>query len=855
MVRSQVALVLFALSGCGSSDGEGAAGASASPPSTTSATDEATENPAVDPAGAEGTTTAAPGTAAEDETAPPAGPIAHHAAAIDSEGWAERERRTFVFQGAARGNVSGIAIARGGTHVAIGSDTGFVTLLDAASGEVRASERIARSNFVRFDLEIVGDVALVGWEDPSDASGVEIWRWRGGTRIDVDQTNHLDVGGVRVAMSPRGDRFAVGSYDALHVGSMGNGRVTTRVARERDGQLSWPHANALVETVFRRAGERGLVRVYDPRTLAEVWSAPFDALAIVQPAGDRVVLLDGTDVVVRALPGGEERARIAHGVARANRVVVSREGDRVVVSSDALSAMILLGDGARTEIAAGRALWVSPRNVLVETDDGAVRRWVIDRARLGAHAAPPRVSSDDDYGVANLVEVDPTGTLVSARGDHVEIVPPSGTRHVFAHGGEHSVWSVVPDPARSGLALGGRFGVQGWRATGVHDTQCRGARTSMTVDWQAGVIVSDGACDLATGALPRDAERPYAVSDDGRFVVETSGGFVERSTSRRVQLEGQSELYCDFPDACGGTAFIAPRGTAVVLETFNADEDTLVVHEAAEGRRLGALPYGAAFAFAPDGSWLTYAHTRALHVLDLVGDDHATRTLVPGSEDDEELTQSTVVLAISPDGGSIAWTPENGHRVHVVSVVDGHDTSDLTVGARVLELRWSASGSQLGVRTEREIRIYDVGNDTPARTLRAARGTLAIACSERVLYWIRDASAGGLEAVDLGACEGGELPLLTRGESQLVWIDEGTVRLRRLDDGSELVFRTLHEDAARRHHLAHDADGHWWTDEPATEASPVPTWVRHGDGRGGETTPLDPAMRRDDLLQRFFTAR
>jgi hypothetical protein len=694
----------------------------------------------------------------------------------------------------------------------------------------------------------------VGWSDPGGGSGVELWRWRAGTRVALPETAGLRGEGLHPALSPRGDRFAVSSYEGLLVGSTSSGRITRSVEGEHVGELSWPHARALVEEVARTATSRGLVRVFDAQTLAELWSAPEDAMAIVRPAGDRVVLLDGPDVVVRALPGGEERARVPHGLAGASRVAVSREGDRVVVSSDAASALILLGDGARTDIGVGRALWVSPRNVLVETDDGAVRRWVLERARLGAQVAPPRLPDPEYERAANLVDIDPSGMVVSARGDRVEIVQPDGTRHEFAHGGEHSVWSVAVDEAGRGLVLGGRFGVQRWDASGVHDAACRGDTDELIVDWEARTIPRDGACDLATGTRARAPGEVFAVSDDARFAIERDGAFVERATSRRVQLEGQADLYCGAPDECDGTAVFAPRGTAIVVVAFNNEEDSLVVHETTGGRRLASLPYGAAFTFAPDGSWLAYAETRTLHVLDLVGEAHAIRTIVPGSEDEDELTQSQVVLAASPDGRSIAWTPGNGHRVYVVSVADGHDTADLTVGARVLELRWSASGTQLAMRTDREIRLHDVGDDTPARTLRAAHGTLSIACSERVVRWIRDAPRGGFEVVDLGPCGPGEALPRLHG-ARLVWIDDGIVRVRRLEDGAELVVRTLREDGSRRHHLAHDAEGRWWTDDATTETPVAPTWVRFGDGRGGETTPLDPTMRQDDLLARFFAAR
>jgi hypothetical protein len=860
MARSHLALFLLALAGCGS---EGAPPPLATaPPTVASAEPTQPTEPTEPPTTAPGATsdegaTSMDDTAADDTSSSErARPVA-----IDAAGWAERERRTFVLQGAARGDVSGLAIARDGTHVAVGSQSGFVTILDTETGEVRASERIARSNLVHFEIDLVGDQALVAWSDPGGGAGLALWRWRAGTRLDIAQTNDLQGEGLDSALSPRGDRFAMASHDALHVGATRSGRVTTRVESELAGRLTWPHASALVEEVSPRASARGLVRVFDARNLAELWSAPIDAMAIVRPAGDRVVLLDGTDVVVRALPGGDERARVAHGVTGANRVAVSREGDRVVVSSDAASAMITLADGSRTEIAAGRALWVSPRNVLVEADDGSVRRWVLDRARTGMQVAPPRAPPGEYEQTENHVEVDASGLLVSSRGDRVEIVRADGTRHEFANGGEHSVWAVAVDEARRGLAIGGRFGAQRWDAAGVRDTACRGDRSPFVVDWQADTLVGDASCHLATSRRPRGVEEPFAVSDDARFLVESDGTFVDRATSRRVPLDEVGELYCRGHDeGCDGAVTFGPRGAALVLELFNVDvdEDSLLVHETTTGRRLASLPYGAAFAFAPDGAWLTYARTRTLHVLDLAGPDHATRTLVPGVEDDEEYAPSEVVLAASPDGRSIAWTPGNRHRVHVVSVADGHDTADVTVGATVLELRWSASGSQLAIRTAHEIRIHDVGNDTASRTLRAAHGTLSVACSERVLRWIRDAPSGGFEVVDLGPCDPGEeVPRLLPGP-HLVWTDEGIVRVRRLDDGAELVFRTMRE-ADTRHHLAHDAEGHWWTDEAASEAASdtpvVPTWVRHGDGRGGETTPLDPSMRRDDLLARFFATR
>jgi hypothetical protein len=228
--------------------------------------------------------------------------------------------------------------------------------------------------------------------------------------------------------------------------------------------------------------------------------------------------------------------------------------------------------------------------------------------------------------------VDASGLLVSSRGDRVEIVRADGTRHEFANGGEHSVWAVAVDEARRGLAIGGRFGAQRWDAAGVRDTACRGDRSPFVVDWQADTLVGDASCHLATSRRPRGVEEPFAVSDDARFLVESDGTFVDRATSRRVPLDEVGELYCRGHDeGCDGAVTFGPRGAALVLELFNVDvdEDSLLVHETTTGRRLASLPYGAAFAFAPDGAWLTYARTRTLHVLDLAGPDHATRDARP----------------------------------------------------------------------------------------------------------------------------------------------------------------------------------------------------------------------------------
>jgi hypothetical protein len=104
MERSLLSLVVaLALSGCGSAEEEASSAPSGAPGTTTSAAPAHTVEPLVastqEPSAAtnEGATPA-------DET--PTDSIESAAAVVDPAGWAERERRTFVLQGAARGEVA-----------------------------------------------------------------------------------------------------------------------------------------------------------------------------------------------------------------------------------------------------------------------------------------------------------------------------------------------------------------------------------------------------------------------------------------------------------------------------------------------------------------------------------------------------------------------------------------------------------------------------------------------------------------------------------------------------------------------------------------------------------------------------
>lgn len=791
-------------------------------------------------------------------------------------GWGASEPRTFVLQGAARGDVGGAALTSDGAQAAIGGEDGTVAVIDVATGAVRASSRVVRSSRVRFDLALTADTALVTFHSEG-SEGVSLWRWREGTSVELQLGEDADPLSTddAIALAPRGDRVLVARSERAVIASTSTGRVLGHGEELGDVQRCvWPTTATILAELRPRDGGAAVVAALDARGLARRWQSGPESGWDVSRGGDRVATLEGEVLVLRATATGEEIARIPHGWTGRAEVVLSRDGDRVALASDARSVVLSPAAGAPPLELAGRVRWMSRRNALVESEDGELRRWVFDRARLGTRIAPrddtaPRLDTDGDGEpdeARNEEWIGESGAVVLVRGRRLEIVDASGRARELAQGGEHSVWSAAVAPGGRELLVGGRFGTQLWSASGVRSSTCAGDAEELPIDWSAHTVLSGGGCELATDRRLGSYGRGFVVArtEDLRHAITSEGDLVDLAAAgrgdRATRRAGLPDLSCSYDTHyCSERVLLAPGARAIAFDPGptwdDGDAEAASLHDVAGERVLARFPAARAMVFAPDGAYLAHASPRSLRVISLAGDAAPERTLAgPAGRDLPDGEDVEPALAVSLDGRAIAWAQGDGRRVRVVRASDGAELDEVSSREPVTALRFSRDGRHLAVRTRHGLEIRDVAARAPASSIAGASGSMPVLCAGGRIRVIRDAAGGGgLEVLDVAECRGADgLPALDGSQGFLVWRSDGAVRVTRLSDRAELYVRTLRD--AGEHHLAHDAEGRWWTDEPATDAAPVPTWVRRGDGAGGETRSLDAALRHDDLLRAFFGA-
>jgi hypothetical protein len=764
--------------------------------------------------------------------------------------WAERARRTFVLQPALSGVLAFAAFSERGDRVAIASSTGTVAVVEVATGRTRAIERLVRGSDTGIWLSMRGSVVLAASE--LDADGAVLWNWRTGVRRRLEGALGWNA---PIALSPRGDRYVVSAGGVTKVAAVRDGGIVVQVEGGA-ASLEWPIVGVILATGDVTGGSD--LAALDPRTLAPLWSAPAQAWVVGGPRRDRVAIRRDGVLSIRELPSGRSIAEIDVGGVASQQLVWSREGDRVALAARERTVVLSISDGERIEVP-GQVGFLSRREALTVQEDGSIRRFALDARRLGARVVePPRAQRDEDgYRDRRSAFFGPNGEVVASLGRRVELVDAHGQHRPMPIGGEHGVSVARMAPDGSALVIGGRFGVQVWSAEGVRESSCRADTSIVELDWERGTIVAGDECWFA-----RDTRRrllgdtaPLGVAPGARGVVG-EGVFVEPSTGRVTRYARFPHTECDPELGCDRVLF-APGGRAFALDVSDLrdeDERGIFVFDTTSDRVIARIGAYRRMAFAADGAWLAHAGPRSLRVIELGSPAHERALVGHPTGDDPEGPIGTVV-APSPDGRWIAWTPGDRHRVQIVGVESGEPRGTLDVGLPIVALRWSSDSYVLAVQTEHSVRIYAIASGELIESLENARGTLDVACAAGRLYVLRDHVEGGFEFVHGGACERREpLPAVSASRRHLVWIDQGIVRVRRLDDGAELVVRTL-RDASSVRHLAHDAAGRYWTDPPPSPAESVPSWVLRGDGWGEEEEelrPLDPHMRRDDLLRTFF---
>jgi RNA polymerase sigma factor (sigma-70 family) len=239
--------------------------------------------------------------------------------------------------------------------------------------------------------------------------------------------------------------------------------------------------------------------------------------------------------------------------------------------------------------------------------------------------------------------------------------------------------------------------------------------------------------DARTGALLRaigDAgDRGVAFSPDGRtlaaagFHMDKLVGIYDVQTGKRVRsLAGHTEWETD------ALAF-SPDGK--LLASTGVDKQILV-WELATGRlrhRLADQPYRVpALAFSPDSATLASGGDKTIRLWDV-----ATGRLRRSLEGHRDWV---CTLAFSPDGqtmasGSCDWAYHRGRDTSGFSPPDpGCDsqwilwdaaTGDLkrtrTESGRLLSLAFAPDGKSLACGIGKEVRLYDVGSETPGRVV------------------------------------------------------------------------------------------------------------------------------------------
>lgn len=748
-----------------------------------------------------------------------------------SSDWGEAERHAYVFQAAQRGSLVSVAFGSDGAHVAVATSAGYVSVVDAHAGIVLASRRLDRTSALAvssLQIEPHGRwVMLVG---SSEGTGGFARRW------DPNADTTRDV-----AIDELGSYDVVLSPDASRLLTITDGTLTARRATDAHVLAEAPHASAELYWPDRRgivAYERGThtLEVIDPAHLT-VRATLTGARAIAMDAAHHRVFARTDDAIVALdLATGRETTRVARpldATATSPALVVSSDGSRVALVDTAASSTVVALDG-RTEdrTLEGQVLWLSRTRAIIRAIDGTLGRHVIATGGRSSWVSRSPIE-------ASAVFIGADGTAVFERAGHLEMSSPDGTRSSISTEGEHSVWWASTDGSR--LAIGGRFGLDLWEATGIRPlSSCEGY---VTHRFDSGGALVSGAreCDVATGRSRAYAGAGPRVSDSG-VVTGTDRGRVQLRGARRECFDDEGGEGCD-PDLrveAGGHYVVMEQSGDVTGEPGDSQ-----LFEVASGRLSATLPAREPVVVDPEGRWA--AAVSAEHVA-LVLLPSGSELMHVGATPEEPYDRNPTPFAVSGDGTRLAVRHQGG--VRVLDATSGRLVATIPApGAD--EIALSRNGTTIAIRTGHAVRSGLIG--AALATAPEITGTLAgVFCSGGHAYLL-DRSGPGLPRRDLGTCL---TDATLEGDGRyLVATSEGVVRVRRLSTGTELTFRSIRgEDYDLEGnplprtaviHFAHDARGHYWTD--ATGEVPV----RMRDAAGA-LVPLDPALADPHLLTQFF---
>ncbi|MFO0697327.1 MAG: hypothetical protein U0230_27365 [Polyangiales bacterium] len=748
-----------------------------------------------------------------------------------------------LFPSALRDGLLTAVFSPDGKTVAMAGNDGSVTLVDAASGLVRASRRMRVRGEGGLELAFRDGgrtllVATLGWDDPTD----DVLAWdldRDAVRtvVSIDPTEGEARG---VALSPDGAFAAFSIKPPMREGDSAERPARVAVFDTADG---------------RRVGSREVAP--NPRLLTvdaqgeALVGGPSDLGPAYAPATSRdarrVALStseDGT-VVLDASTG--ERLALAPRTFRPARGLRLSPSGTCLAAIDTRGELLVLPAPGRAPLRAARS--PGEATVLEVADDcasvlvlttagGLVRRHGARLERRETVLVDGSVTHvrDLEPGTPLVTATSPDGALAAvAIGSHLTILDLAHhlvSAYVDENGSERSLWQARFEGTPERLAVRGR-------------------------NW--GILVSATTTEV-TEAADVDTED----EDEAERSAHVPDVYPPATTATLlVSLRG-SELDVPLPDAdahgCSDAEYAEDRCSAV--RTVLAPDDAhvavvdrthrlFVVALPTEGREVAIaepIPDVARATFSDDGSSLllersdgTIAHLR------LGG---SPTVLVPGAAS----IAATTLDESAADVRFVAF--RLGDRVQVFDARAGLEAGATDVPSGASSLAVDAEGrAYLAYASPERTLVFDAAARRSVllegRVVGVSPGLAAIAsCAAGRLYLALAPTAGGARTVELGEC--GDSTLVGFRADGAVAAIQGatTVDLVRVDGSARARLR-FHRDEDHVTVVAVDSEGRHLV-MPAhardfTVRAPAPTL------REAALSEPDPARVREELLSPFFT--
>ena len=766
-----------------------------------------------------------------------------------------------VFPSAHRATIASMELAgSGGVLAAIGSD-GAVSVVDVATGRIRAYERPWQRSLegVRLSVDGTGTRLLLGAVPGAGIARTLVWDLVEDRMIELARGTVDEAGALEVAISPDGREVALIVPDAS--GEEESYVIAFVDAASGEGLAElpldgWAHGLAFSPDGSRlhaHSTETNRLWVVDRRSHrvhAEVSDVASGPLAF-RPGGGQMITLAAGGVLEARSPStgallGRFDTRLDDGPTPEVRydesgscLVAYGQGTRPKVFDARTGA--LLGEAAETTSAA----LVTPgcERIVVSTENGGVRSLPV---RPGAGEpvellAQPATSTEGSADVTAL-RASPDGReLAIARGaDLLFVDAHTGAVRAEVRGGrgEQSIWDAAVAPDGSTVATTGRGYVDLFGASRFGATACAGP-SELHFD-PAGRLVSVGPAGACVDGRPFVEGNVVAATEDGRSVVlpdpEPSHDdglsllVVETSSGNRHRLHVPELPACEPDGFCLAQVRIAPDGRTVAAASLS--EGRLFLLDVRTGRKLASqrVVEGTVGAFAADASSFFARAPGALVSIPLPRG--RARTILPLADDEVvAFTGSTVraYLVIHGEQSRIVAVPSGREAVSVPEGADVPTRVDATAAPAVFATS-PPSGAPFALV------LADTGATVPmpGRLLAVSADGRLVATVEHGRLHVH----GGAEPLDgpgrdLGPVRLAERALFSADGRALVLLESTYVVRVSLADGARTTFRTMRsfEGSAS---VAYDTSGRVRASEGA-----LPGLVFRGPGPL-PTAPLEP---------------